>query len=116
MWREMSEEASTSKSSTQHPRNNHTFVDLVAGDGSAPHRVGMAEGHVLGFEELQRFILKRGTVGTQFCLPKVRDIGLDEVLESILAEGFLEEEEGVREVVGVAVGSDVGKPVPTTLA
>ena len=55
-------------------------------------------------------------MGTQFCLPKVRDIGLDEVLESILAEGFLEEEEGVREVVGVAVCSDVGKPVPTTLA
>ena len=53
MWREMSEEASTSKSSTQHPRNNHTFADLVAGDGSAPHRVGVAEGHVLGFEELQ---------------------------------------------------------------
>ena len=53
MWREMSEEASTSKSSTQHPSNNHTFVDLVAGDGRARHRVGMAEGHVLGFEELQ---------------------------------------------------------------
>ena len=55
-------------------------------------------------------------MGTQFCLPKVCDIGLDEVLERILAGGFLEEEEGVREVVGVAVGSDVSKPVPTTLA
>ena len=53
MWREMSEEASTSKSSTQHPSNNHTFVDLVAGDGSAPHRGGEAEGLVLGFEEIQ---------------------------------------------------------------
>ena len=47
--REMSEEASTSKSPTQHPRN------LVAVDRSAPHRVGMAEGHVPGFEELQGF-------------------------------------------------------------
>ena len=89
MWREMSEEASTSKSSTKHPRNNHTFVDLVAGDRSAPHRVGMAEGHVLGF-------------------------GLEEFLEGILANGILEELEVVREVIGVAVGSHVGKTVPTS--
>ena len=47
----MFEEASTSKSSAQHPRNNNTFVDLVAGDRGVPHRVVMAEGHVLGFEE-----------------------------------------------------------------
>ena len=47
-------------------------------------------------------------------MPKVCDIGLEEFLEGILANGILEEQEGVREVVGVAVGSDVGKPVPTS--
>ena len=55
-------------------------------------------------------------MSTQFCLPEVRDIGLDEVLESILADGILEEDEGVGEVVGVAVCSDVSHPVLTTLA
>ena len=76
----------------------------------------MAQGHVLGLEILQRFILQRCTVGTQFCLPKVCDVSLDEDLEGFLARGILEEQERMREVVGEAVGSDISKPVPTTLA
>ena len=49
----------------------------------------------------------------KFSLPKVSDIGLQEVLECILAGGILEEGEGVREVLGE---TDISKPVPTTLA
>ena len=116
MRREMSEKAATSKSPTEHPPNSNTFVALITGDCSVPHGVGMAEGHVLGLEILQRFILQRCTVGTQFCLPKVCDVSLDEDLEGFLARGILEEQERMREVVGEAVGSDISKPVPTTLA
>ena len=47
---------------------------------------------------------------------KIRDRGFDKVLEGILANGTLEKQERVGEVVGVAVGSDVGKPVPTAVA
>ena len=52
----------------------------------------------------------------KFSLPKVSDIGLQEVLECILAGGILEEGEGVREVVGEAVGSYISKPVLAILA
>lgn len=51
--REVSQEASASESSTQHPCNSNTFVHLVAGDCSFPHRVRMTERHVLGFEKFQ---------------------------------------------------------------
>ena len=43
-------------------------------------------------------------------------LGLDEVLEGVLADGILEKQERMGKVVGEAVGSDVSKPVPTTLA
>ena len=110
----MSEDATTPESTTQHPSNNNTLVDMIAGDCSAPHWVRAAQGHVLGLEKLERF--ERSTVLAKSALPEVGDIGLQEGLESILAEGILQEGEGVREVVGEAVGSDVSEPVLTTLA
>ena len=52
MRREVPEEATTSESTTQHPGNNNTLVDMIAGDSSAPHGMRMAKGHVLGLEKL----------------------------------------------------------------
>ena len=114
--REVSEEASTPKPPTQHPRDNNTFVDFVAGDCSAPHRMRMTEGHELGFEKFQRLFFKSGTVRTKFGLPIICDVALDQVSEGLLTKWVLEEQEGMRKVVGIAVGSDVSKPIFTTLA
>ena len=47
---EVSEQAATPKTTADHAGHHYTFVHLIRGGGPTQHRVGLAEGHELGFE------------------------------------------------------------------